>query len=143
MPTSTAVPDTTTYEKLKKQLKETLNKKKALDKALATVEDQIYRYETLYFDNTPNGNIVKGFEHYLKGTTSRRKSNTFDGDRIFSGSSVAFVRQMQKASSGADSEDNLSTKKANKKRKDESSDDSDADEIPAPKRVRIHIKNED
>ncbi|KAI4227854.1 MAG: hypothetical protein L6R36_002077 [Xanthoria steineri] len=75
--TDTAVPsssDNTTrgipyYEKLKRDLRETLQKKRALDKNMATLEDQIYRIEAAYLDETASaGNIIKGFDNYIKGS---------------------------------------------------------------------------
>ncbi|KAL9028389.1 MAG: hypothetical protein Q9196_003233, partial [Gyalolechia fulgens] len=49
-PSTTTTTDTTRgipyYEKLKRDLRETLQKKRALDKNMAALEDQIYRFET-------------------------------------------------------------------------------------------------
>ncbi|KAL8922063.1 MAG: hypothetical protein Q9208_005373 [Pyrenodesmia sp. 3 TL-2023] len=57
------------YEKLKRDLRETLQKKRLLDKNLATLEDQIYRFEASYLEETSSaGNIIKGFDNYIKGS---------------------------------------------------------------------------
>ena len=56
------------YEKLKKDLRETLQKKRVLDKSISQLEDQIYRYETSYIEETSAGNIIKGFDNYIKGS---------------------------------------------------------------------------
>ncbi|KAK4698156.1 chromatin modification-related protein EAF6, partial [Lecanoromycetidae sp. Uapishka_2] len=58
------------YEKLKRDLRETLQKKRLLDKNMATLEDQIYRYEASYLEETGAGNIIKGFDNYIKGSTA-------------------------------------------------------------------------
>ncbi|KAL8666655.1 MAG: hypothetical protein Q9202_001193 [Teloschistes flavicans] len=57
------------YEKLKRDLRETLQRKRLLDKNLATLEDQIYRIESTYLEETSAaGNIIKGFDNYIKGS---------------------------------------------------------------------------
>ncbi|MCJ1451806.1 hypothetical protein MMC28_002146 [Mycoblastus sanguinarius] len=102
------------YEKLKRDLRETLQKKRLLDKNMATLEDQIYRYEASYLEETGAGNIIKGFDNYIKGSTTggtasgnagggggggggggtstRRKGQVMEGDRVFSRSSASFMR---------------------------------------------------
>jgi chromatin modification-related protein EAF6 len=46
-------------------------------------------------DDTPHGNILSGFDNYIKGTSGsaplgRRKQGITDADRIFSRSSTRF-----------------------------------------------------
>ncbi|KAI4288537.1 MAG: hypothetical protein L6R35_002188, partial [Caloplaca aegaea] len=40
------------YEKLKRDLRETLQRKRLLDKNMVTLEDQIYRFEAAYLEET-------------------------------------------------------------------------------------------
>jgi len=99
------------YEKLRRDLRETLQKKRILDQSIATLEENIYRQETTYLEETTAGNIIKGFDNYIKGSTgastlgtgggtaTRRKAGITDADRIFSRSSASFVRDSPDASS--------------------------------------------
>ncbi|KAL4813966.1 histone acetyltransferase subunit NuA4-domain-containing protein [Aspergillus spinulosporus] len=99
------------YEKLRRELRDTLQKKRLMDKSMAQLEDQIYRFEQSYLEETTAGNIIKGFDNYIKGsstgsgigaggislstgagTASRRKSAVTDNDRVFSRSSASFMR---------------------------------------------------
>ncbi|KAL9128247.1 MAG: hypothetical protein Q9217_003037 [Psora testacea] len=97
------------YEKLRKDLRETLQKKSLLDKNIASLEDQIYRHESTYLEETTAGNIIKGFDNYIKststapsnpsnpsnqGTSTRRKGAIIDADRVFSRSSASFMREL-------------------------------------------------
>ncbi|MCJ1378186.1 hypothetical protein MMC17_001282 [Xylographa soralifera] len=101
------------YEKLKRDLRETLQKKRLLDKSMAALEEQIYRFEASYLEETSAGNIIKGFDNYIKGsstigtttnatgggTSTRRKGVVMDHDRVFSRSSVSFTRESSPPSS--------------------------------------------
>ncbi|KAK9365722.1 histone acetyltransferase subunit NuA4-domain-containing protein [Lipomyces kononenkoae] len=92
------------YEKMKKELRDLLSKKKAIDKNLAAVEDYIFRYEGAYLEDTQNGNIIQGFENYLKGSGTgtaghgnassalKRKDTYTDNDRLFSLSSATYLK---------------------------------------------------
>jgi chromatin modification-related protein EAF6 len=68
----------------------------------AQLEENILRSETLYLEETGAGNIIKGFDNYIKGAATitttggagnaaRRKVPVNEIDRIFSRSS-AFLR---------------------------------------------------
>jgi chromatin modification-related protein EAF6 len=59
------------------------------------LETQIYNSETNYIVETANtgGNILQGFENYLKaGTSSRKRVEILETDRIFSHSSSSAQR---------------------------------------------------
>ncbi|KAL8637295.1 MAG: hypothetical protein Q9226_009138 [Calogaya cf. arnoldii] len=127
LPSSTA--DNTTrgipyYEKLKRDLRETIQKKRTLDKNIAMLEDQIYRIEASYLEETSSaGNIIRGFDNYIKGSalsgsvsaggggsaggsaggggggTSTRRKGVTEQDRVFSRSSCSFMRELSPTSS--------------------------------------------
>ncbi|TKA60889.1 hypothetical protein B0A49_10095 [Cryomyces minteri] len=96
------------YEKLRRDLRSSLQKKRDLDAQLATIEDSIYRTEGAYLDETAAGNIIKGFDNYIKGTSvggaatgagaaggGRRKGGgSSEADRVFSRSSISFMRSL-------------------------------------------------
>ncbi|KAF2088150.1 NuA4-domain-containing protein [Saccharata proteae CBS 121410] len=90
------------YEKLRRDLRDALARKRNLDDILGRIEDSIYRAETSYLEETSAGNIIKGFDNYIKGSTGgagnvsagpRRKAQINDADRIFSHSSQSFLNQ--------------------------------------------------
>ncbi|KAH6638290.1 histone acetyltransferase subunit NuA4-domain-containing protein [Boeremia exigua] len=92
------------YERLRRDLRESLQKKRVLDNNLQQLEDNILRVETQYLEETSAGNIIKGFDNYIKGaatttttsgagTATRRKAQVSDVDRIFSRSSSSFLRE--------------------------------------------------
>ncbi|KAK9458263.1 histone acetyltransferase subunit NuA4-domain-containing protein [Dipodascopsis uninucleata] len=97
--------DLAVYEKMKKDLRDMISKKKAIDKNLASLEEQIYKYEEAYLEDTPNGNIIKGFDNYLKtastigsgSSSSFRKKTTYtENDRLFSLSSATYLKTVHK-----------------------------------------------
>ncbi|KAF3911810.1 hypothetical protein AA313_de0207680 [Arthrobotrys entomopaga] len=99
--TSGAIPSAASrdqYETLRKQLRDLISKKKQSDKLLETLEDHIYKYETTYLEETQNGNIVRGFDNYIKGTVARRRANITDQDRIFSSSSYSYMKSREEGS---------------------------------------------
>ncbi|GAB7354077.1 hypothetical protein MBLNU459_g4651t3 [Dothideomycetes sp. NU459] len=91
------------YENLRASLRETLTKKRKLDEQLAALEDNIYKLEGNYLEETNGaGNIVRGFDGWVKGVVvggdkraaDDRKARTRvrDEDRIFSRSSMSWMR---------------------------------------------------
>ncbi|KAM5453946.1 chromatin modification-related protein eaf6 [Microsporum audouinii] len=108
------------YEKLRRELRDTLQKKRLMDKNMAALEESIYRFEQSYLEETGAGNIIKGFDNYIKGAsslssiggsgigasfgsgngpTTRRKGQVADSDRVFSRSSASFMRDSPAPSS--------------------------------------------
>ncbi|KAI5846926.1 histone acetyltransferase subunit NuA4-domain-containing protein [Tricharina praecox] len=149
------------YEKVKKQLRDLIHQKRHHDKQLALYEDNIYKAETAYLEDTQNGNIIKGFDNYIKGGVTRRKTALNDTDRIFSLSSLTYATKLQQeqestpvtASSTPTVPDlpRLQTShiaKSNKKnpsRKRKADDESESVsevETPGPKRVRISFSGQ-
>jgi chromatin modification-related protein EAF6 len=62
----------------------------------AQIEVQLYNLEGSYLTDTAahsGGNIIQGFEGYLKNqTTGRRKHEVSEADRMFSNSSLTYQR---------------------------------------------------
>lgn len=84
------------YETAKKELRELIARKKQADKDLAQLEAQIYKLEGNYLEDTQQGgNIVRGFDGYLKGMINTRKSTFAESDRLFSLSSVSYSETAQ------------------------------------------------
>jgi chromatin modification-related protein EAF6 len=58
-----------------------------------TLDDAILKKESEYLEDTPHGNILTGFDNYIKGSSStapgggRRKTAVDDSNRVFSRSS--------------------------------------------------------
>ena len=88
------------YEQLRTTLRGTLDKKRKLDDRLAALEDQIFKLEGAYLEETSNsGNIVRGFDGWVKGVSvggrgadDRRRGRVRDEDRVFSHSSVGWMK---------------------------------------------------
>lgn len=93
------------YESLRASLRQILEKKRKLDEQLAAVEDSIFKAEGSYLEETANsGNIVRGFDGWVKGVQvrggdERRRGRVREEDRVFSRSSVGWM----KAQEGSDS----------------------------------------
>ncbi|KZV98123.1 NuA4-domain-containing protein [Exidia glandulosa HHB12029] len=104
------------YEAARKALIEAIQKKRAADKALIALEVQIYNFEGSYLSETAQhggGNIVTGFENYLKNqTTTRRKPEPGEQDRIFSNSSATYRESLDAHEDGQDSADDIPALKA-------------------------------
>ncbi|KAH3668191.1 hypothetical protein OGAPHI_001945 [Ogataea philodendri] len=94
------------YDRLKKKLKDALNRKKEIDRQVTRLEEDIFNKETAYLsEGAQHGNIIKGFENFTKTTTSTsssrgKKIQFTDEDRIFSLSSATYVRHLKKINSG-------------------------------------------
>lgn len=89
------VPGKPYYDKATAELQASIRKAAALKQKLAKIQATIFTNEGDYLENTPNGNIITGFDNYTKGTgagagASRRRGNATDGNRVFSGSDVTY-----------------------------------------------------
>jgi chromatin modification-related protein EAF6 len=56
-------------------------------------EQSILQKETEYLESTPYGNIITGFDSYIKGSTNptaqRKRTGLIDQNRVFSRSSIS------------------------------------------------------
>ncbi|KAG8687451.1 hypothetical protein FRC09_013483 [Ceratobasidium sp. 395] len=109
------------YEAARKDLANSLTKRKDIEKQLASLEAQIYNFESTYLTETTNsgGNIIQGFENYLKhpNAANRKKYEVTDGDRLFSNSSATYNKSLGIHGDG----------------------ERDADEITAPSHVTVSL----
>ncbi|KAI2614529.1 NuA4-domain-containing protein [Hypoxylon fragiforme] len=81
------------YNKQRQTLKELLGKRKQLDRQLSQIENSIADLEVKYLSNTRIGNIVKGFDNYIKGTSTaahRKHGELKEDDYIWSRSSISY-----------------------------------------------------
>ena len=95
------------YDRLRKNMKTSIKEKQDSEETLAKIEQSIWNKEGSYLDDTPAGNIMKGFDNYIKasgapggsstggGTASRKKSTVSEQDRLFSRSSVGYWNSMR------------------------------------------------
>ena len=98
------------YESTKKALRAGITKKRNIDRTLTDLESQIFLFEGSYLASTSasGGNIVKGFDSYLKATGAGSSSSaaaaaalSADGadvaieDRTFSLSSATYQRSLE------------------------------------------------
>ncbi|KAI0553620.1 NuA4-domain-containing protein [Xylaria curta] len=81
------------YEKQRQYLKELLQNRKLIERQLVAQEQSILQKETEYLESTPYGNIITGFDGYIKGSTNataqRKRTGLTDQNRIFSRSSIS------------------------------------------------------
>ncbi|KAH7885319.1 histone acetyltransferase subunit NuA4-domain-containing protein [Phlebopus sp. FC_14] len=99
--------DKARYERVKDELGKMLMKKRAADRQLAQIELSIFKLETSYLTDTAStGNIIHGFDGYLKptqGAAARRKHDIGDGDRWFSSSSGTWSKSLDLVGDGEES----------------------------------------
>ncbi|KAI1172432.1 NuA4-domain-containing protein [Nemania sp. FL0916] len=81
------------YEKQRQYLKDLIANKKIIERQLIAQEQSILQKETEYLENTPFGNIITGFDSYIKGSSNasaqRKRTGLADQNRIFSRSSIS------------------------------------------------------
>lgn len=111
--------DPKAYEKLKDELKQSLQEQRELEDEFDRLQQEIYDKETEYFGgkNTASismgfgkascgGNIIKGFDAFNKshhGHGHDSNGHFTNDDRLFSLSSALFVKQLRQE----DSQDHL------------------------------------
>ncbi|OAR01655.1 hypothetical protein LLEC1_05015 [Akanthomyces lecanii] len=87
-------PTTTEYKKSQARVRELVEKRRLLERRLNQVEEGIVQKESAYLENTPSGNIITGFDNYMKGISGaaaqRRKTGPMDQNRVFSRSSISY-----------------------------------------------------
>ena len=118
------------YESAKKELRDLIARKKQADKDLAALESQIYKLEGSYLEDTQQGgNIVRGFDGYIKGLINNRKSTFSESDRLFSLSSVSYSESAVPMTNG--------TERKKKRRQTMDESDSDGSQYASNKRARV------
>ncbi|KAI9451395.1 histone acetyltransferase subunit NuA4-domain-containing protein [Russula earlei] len=93
----------------KKELIQALMRRRALDKQLAQLEVQIHALEGQYLVETSahsGGNIIHGFEGYLKNQVTKKRYELNDTDRLFSMSSWTYQRSLDLSGEGEESAPN-------------------------------------
>ncbi|KAH6898826.1 histone acetyltransferase subunit NuA4-domain-containing protein [Thelonectria olida] len=82
------------YKKAQARVRELVEKRRLLERRLTQVEDGIAQKETTYLESTPAGNIITGFDNYMKGTigaaAQRRKAGPMEQNKVFSRSSISY-----------------------------------------------------
>ncbi|KAI0252099.1 histone acetyltransferase subunit NuA4-domain-containing protein [Lactifluus subvellereus] len=104
-PTPTAE-EKTSIMTAKKELIQALTKRRALDKQLAQIEVQMHALEGQYLVETSahsGGNIIHGFEGYLKNQVTKKRYELSDADRLFSTSSLTYQRSLELSGEGEES----------------------------------------
>ncbi|KAG5976726.1 hypothetical protein E4U55_007246, partial [Claviceps digitariae] len=88
------LPTLAEYKETQTRVRDLIEKRRAIEKRLNQVEESIVSKEAAYLESTPSGNIITGFDNYMKGTTGaaahRRKSGPVDQNRVFSKSSISY-----------------------------------------------------
>ncbi|EAU86098.1 hypothetical protein CC1G_07177 [Coprinopsis cinerea okayama7 len=99
--------DKSRYDALRRELTQAIPRKRLIDKQLAQIELQIYNLEASYLTETAahsGGNIIQGFEGYLKNqTATRKKYEVGDQDRVFSNSSTTYQKSLDLTGEGDES----------------------------------------
>ncbi|TQS34637.1 hypothetical protein Golomagni_04971 [Golovinomyces magnicellulatus] len=84
------------YEKTRKELREFIQKRREIERALAAQEEIIIKKEQEYLEETPLGNIITGFDNYTRGglVSGRRRGREEEEReqrlRVFSRSSISW-----------------------------------------------------
>ncbi|KAL7912138.1 histone acetyltransferase subunit NuA4 [Trichoderma velutinum] len=91
---SEAQPTMAEYKKAQARVRDLVDRRRQLERRLAAMEESIIQKESAYLDSTPSGNIITGFDNYMKGTSGaaaqRRKTGPAEQNRVFSRSSISY-----------------------------------------------------
>lgn len=131
------------YETTKRALKSGISKKRQIDRTLTDLESQIFLFEGSYLTNTAasGGNIVKGFDSYLKtssmaagpgrsasiNTSMLGSQDVPVEDRMFSLSSATYKRSLELKANESKSREDTPTASGKEKNKDRESIQRDKD----------------
>ncbi|KAL7788246.1 histone acetyltransferase subunit NuA4 [Trichoderma ceciliae] len=89
-----AQPTMAEYKKAQARVRDLVDRRRQLERRLASMEESIVQKESAYLDSTPSGNIITGFDNYMKGTSGaaaqRRKTGPAEQNRVFSRSSISY-----------------------------------------------------
>ncbi|KAM4059631.1 histone acetyltransferase subunit nuA4 domain-containing protein [Hirsutella rhossiliensis] len=73
------------YKKAQARVRELVERRRTQERRLAQMEESIAHKESAYLDSNPAGNIITGFDNYMKGTSGaaaqRRKAGSLDQNR--------------------------------------------------------------
>ncbi|KAL2757576.1 hypothetical protein ACRALDRAFT_2025341 [Sodiomyces alcalophilus JCM 7366] len=145
------------YKEEQARLRTMLDRRNQLARRLAAIEADIESKETAYLESTPYGNIIAGFDNYIKGTSGsgaqRRKQGNLEHNRVFSRSSISYRPGSEATTSGgstpasnaatpqsASFRENgvVTTSKGGSRRKKQNEEDSEVESQP-PNKKRINF----
>ncbi|PHH64188.1 hypothetical protein CDD81_4935 [Ophiocordyceps australis] len=82
------------YKKAQARVRELVERRRQQERRLAQIEETIALKETQYLESTPAGNIITGFDNYMKGASGaaaqRRKTGSLEQNRVFTRSSISY-----------------------------------------------------
>jgi len=82
------------YKKCLQRVREMTERRRRTERQLQQIEEAIAQKEAIYLESTPSGNIITGFDNYMKGQSGaaaqRRKTGPLEQNRVFSRSSISY-----------------------------------------------------
>ncbi|PHH68979.1 hypothetical protein CDD82_155 [Ophiocordyceps australis] len=92
--TGSAAVNNAEYKKAQARVRELVERRRQQERRLAQIEETIATKETQYLESTPAGNIITGFDNYMKGASGaaaqRRKTGSLEQNRVFTRSSISY-----------------------------------------------------
>ncbi|KAI6780195.1 histone H4 acetyltransferase [Emericellopsis cladophorae] len=144
------------YKKCLQRVREMTERRRRTERQLQQIEEAIAQKEAMYLESTPSGNIITGFDNYMKGQSGaaaqRRKTGPMEQNRVFSRSSISYkpntdgtpgstpASHAPTPVSGSFSGTATPTTaggNSKKKKKAAEAEDSEADVPPAKKRINL------